>query len=195
MKLYTQINKPKGLPPDSLWLPCLQTETIPHRKAWKQPLLLTHIEPLKHYEHDIVELLSEKVYCIGGRTYDRLKEMGFVNVEMHGMVAEDVKLRSRALTPCTWLHGDKFSRDFNKTEGVTAIQTYKSSLNKSSLDKVLTDAFGSLSEIWVYSKTVLEALEATRKFCSTTIHHTESCSPDPEKWKTLVPFYPGEEFD
>lgn len=195
MKLYTQITKPKELPPDSLWLPCLQTETITHRKAWKQPLLLTHIEPIKHYEHNIVELLSEKVYCIGGRTYDRLKEMGFANIEMHGMVSEDIKLRSRALTPCTWLHGDKFARDFSKTEGVTAIQTYKSSLNETSLEKILTDVFGSLSEIWVYSSRVLEALEGAKNFSTTTIHHTESCNPNPEKWKKLIQFYPGEEFD
>ncbi|SVC46839.1 uncharacterized protein METZ01_LOCUS299693, partial [marine metagenome] len=174
MKLYTQINRPQDLSSDSLWLPCLQTETVSHRKAWKQPLLVTHIEPIRHYEHDIVELLNEKVYCIGGRTYDRLCEMGFTNVEMHGMVAEDIKLRSRALTPCTWLHGDKFAKDFSKVEGVTAIQTYKSSLNETSLNKILTAEIGSLREIWVYSSRVLEALEV-KSFPQVTIHHTESC--------------------
>ena len=194
MKLYTQINKPKDLPSDSLWLPCLKTETIPHRKAWKQPLLLTHIEPIKHYEHDIVELLNEKVYCIGGKTYDRLCEMGFTNVEMHGMSAEDIKLNSRALTPCTWLHGDKFKKDFNKVLGDTAIQTYISSLEKRSLDKILTGEIGSLQELWVYSSLVLEALEV-KSFPQVTIHHTESCSPDPEKWASQIQFYPGEEFD
>ena len=194
MKLYTQINKPKDLESDSLWLPCLKTETITHRKAWKQPLLLTHIEPIKHYDHNIVELLNERVYCIGGRTYDRLKEMGFVNVEMHGLYAEDIKLTSRALTPCTWLHGDKFKRDFSKAVGVTAIQTYKSSLHEASLNRILTEEFVSLSEIWVYSSRVLEALE-TKSFPQATIHHTESCYPNPEKWKKLTQFYPGEEFD
>ena len=194
MKLYTQINRPQDLPSDSLWLPCLQTETVSHRKAWKQPLLVTHIEPIRHYEHDIVELLNEKVYCIGGRTYDRLCEMGFTNVEMHGMVAEDIKLRSRALTPCTWLHGDKFAKDFSKVEGVTAIQTYKSSLNETSLNKILTAEIGSLREIWVYSSRVLEALEV-KSFPQVTIHHTESCSPTPTKWAGQIPFYPGEEFD
>ena len=128
MKLYTQITEPKDLNTDSLWLPGLQTETISHRKAWKQSLLLTHIEPIKHYEYDIVELLNEKVFCIGPKTYDRLVDMGFTQVEMHGLVAEDLKINSHPLTPCTWLHGDKFSKDFSKYTGVTAIQTYKLSL-------------------------------------------------------------------
>ena len=194
MKLYTQITKPKDLTTDSLWFPGLETETISHRKAWKQSLLLTHIEPIKHYEHDLVELLNEHVYCIGPRTYDGLLEMGFTNVEMHGLVAEDLKLVSKALTPCTWLHGDKFAKDFSKTVGVTAIQTYKSSLNETSLGKILTDEIGSLSEIYVYSNRVLEALE-TKSFPQVTLYHTESCQPNQDRWAETKSFYPGSEFD
>ena len=104
MKLYTQITEPKDLNTDSLWLPGLQTETISHRKAWKQSLLLTHIEPIKHYEYDIVELLNEKVFCIGPKTYDRLVDMGFTQVEMHGLVAEDLKINSHPLTPVSYTH-------------------------------------------------------------------------------------------
>ena len=194
MKLYTQITEPKDLNTDSLWLPGLQTETISHRKAWKQSLLLTHIEPIKHYEYDIVELLNEKVFCIGPKTYDRLVDMGFTQVEMHGLVAEDLKINSHPLTPCTWLHGDKFSKDFSKYTGVTAIQTYKSSLNEATLGKVLTDKLPSLSEIYVYSNRVLEALE-TKDFSQVTLYHTESCKPNPDRWAETKSFYPGSEFD
>ena len=82
----------------------------------------------------------------------------------------------------------------SKAVGVTAIQTYKSSLHEASLNRILTEEFVSLSEIWVYSSRVLEALE-TKSFPQATIHHTESCYPNPEKWKKLTQFYPGEEFD
>lgn len=194
MKLYTQITKPKDLTSDSLWLPGLQTETISHRKAWKQSLLLTHIEPIKHYEYDIVELLNEKVFCIGPKTYDRLVDMGFTQVEMHGLVAEDLKINSHPLTPCTWLHGDKFSKDFSKYTGVTAIQTYESSLNEASLGEILTDKLPSLSEIYVYSNRVLEALE-TKDFPQVTLYHTESCKPNSDRWADTKSFYPGSEFD
>jgi len=195
MKLYTQITKPKGLTSDSLWLPGLQTETIPHRKAWKQSLLLTHIEPLKHYDYDIVELLDERIHCIGPKTYDRLVEMGFTRVEMHGLVAEDIKINSHPLTPCTWLHGDKYARDFGHYTGVTAIQTYKSSLNETSLGKILTEELPSLSEIYVYSNRVLEALETRSNFSKVTLHHTETCTPNQNRWAETKSFYPGSEFD
>ena len=195
MKLYTQITEPKDLNTDSLWLPGLQTETISHRKAWKQSLLLTHIEPIKHYEYDIVELLNEKVFCIGPKTYDRLVDMGFTQVEMHGLVAEDLKINSHPLTPCTWLHGDKFSKDFGKYAGVTAIQTYKTSLHKESIEKILTMQNQSLyknTSLYIYSPKVLEALE---KGCAWNLYHTESCKPNPARWQATKSFYPGSEFD
>ncbi len=193
MQIYTQINQPSSMPEGSKWLPCLKTSTVPHRKAWKQSLLLTHYDPMKHYEHDIVELLNERVYCIGSRTYDRLVNLGFTKVEMHGSYADDIKIQSKPLTPCTWLHGDKFSRDFSKYAGVTAIQTFKSSLNDPSLTVIRS--LQKISSLYVYSSRVLEALELNETYLQTKLFHTESCKPTPEKWLETQSFYPGDEFN
>ncbi|SVC84332.1 uncharacterized protein METZ01_LOCUS337186, partial [marine metagenome] len=57
--IYTQITKPDCLPFDALWLSCLKTETVKHLKAWKQPLIVTHIEAIRHYEYDYIELLDQ----------------------------------------------------------------------------------------------------------------------------------------
>ena len=116
MVIYTQITKPEDLPEEALWLPGLQTESVKHRKAWKQPLLVTHIDSIKHYDYDITELLNEKIYCVGPKTYDRLVAMGFTKVEMHGLVAGDIKINSHPLTPCTWLHGDKLLKTLVSTQ-------------------------------------------------------------------------------
>ena len=61
-------------------------------------MLVTHIESIKQYDYDLVELLNEKVYCIGPKTYDRLVAMGFTKVEMHGLVAEDIKIKGKKIT-------------------------------------------------------------------------------------------------
>jgi hypothetical protein len=195
MVIYTQITKPESLPEDAMWYPGLQTETIKHRKAWKQPLLVTHIESVKHYEYDFTDLLNEKVYCIGPKTYDRLVDMGFTKIEMHGLVASDIKINSHPLTPCTWLHGDKFAKDFGKSAGVTAIQTYKSSLHESSLQNIITmqnNYHYRNASLYVYSPQVLEALQ---NGCTWKLFHTESCTPNPDKWSAIKSFYPGSEFD
>jgi|TARA_B110000438_G_scaffold189360_1_gene180980 hypothetical protein len=194
MKIYTQINQPSSMPEGAKWLPCLKTSTVPHRKAWKQSLLITHYDPIKHYEYDIVELLDEKVYCIGGRTYDRLVDLGFTKVKMLGSYADDIKIQSTpALTPCTWLHGDKFARDFSKYTGVTAIQTYQSSLYDASL--LVIRSLRKISSLYVYSSRVLEALEINQTYPQTKLFHTESCKPNAEKWLETESFYPGNELD
>jgi len=193
MKLYTQINQPSSMPKDAMWLPCLKTSTVQHRKAWKQSLLVTHFDPIKHYEYDIVELLNQKVYCIGSRTYDRLVNVGFTKVKMLGSYADDIKIQSTpALTPCTWLHGDKFARDFSNYTGVTAIQTYQSSLDETSLQRIRS--LQKIRSLYVYSSRVLEALEVT-DFTQTKLFHTESCKPNADKWLETHSFYPGNELD
>jgi len=187
MVIYTQITRPVFDLDQTLWLPCLETETVKHIRAHKQPLVLTHIEPIKHYEHDISELLGERVYCIGGRTFSRLLQMGFINAWIFGPYAKDMIINS----PCTWFHGDKYARDFSQMSGVTAIQTYRSSVNKESLEKILTMEDTSVS-LYVYSSKVLETLEV-KSYPTWTLYHTKSCKPNPELWLETKSFYPGEE--
>ena len=196
MKVFTQINKPlKGLDDNEIWLPCLATSTVKHTKAWKQPLIITHIAAIENYEFDIVELLNEQVHCIGSNTYDRLTDFGFTNVSMHGLHVEDLKMSQKPITPCTWLHGDRFTKDFGKFTGVTAIQTYETSLIDSSLDSIVTMCQNrSLDSLYVYSNMTVEALESKEVDWSTVnLFHTDSCKPDLTKWKTIKNFYPGKE--
>ena len=190
--IYTQITEPNNLPFDTVWLPCLKTETVKHLKAWKQPIIITHIEAIKHYEYDYTELLDQYVYCIGNRTSDRLKEMNFTKVEMQGLFAKDIQIDSRPLTPCTWLHGNKYSRDFSKYVGVTAIQTYTSSLNEESLKTIYNFKNVFLSKIrniYVYSNQVLKALEEIH-LPEVILHYTESCKPNSNLWAKTKSFYP-----
>jgi len=196
MKVFTQINKPlKGLDDDEIWLPCLTTSTVKHIKAWKQPLIITHIAAIENYEFDIVELINEQVHCIGSNTYSRLKDFGFTNVSMHGLHADDIRVNQKPIAPATWLHGDRFTKDFGKFTGITAIQTYETSLIDSSLDAIVTMCQnGSLDSLYVYSDMTVEALESKEvDWSAVELFYTDSCKPDSTKWKTIKNFYPGEE--
>ena len=96
-------------------------------------------------------------------------------------------------TPCTWLHGNKYSRDFSKYVGVTAIQTYTSSLNEESLKTIYNFKNVFLSKIrniYVYSNQVLKALEEIH-LPKVILHYTESCNPNPNLWARINTFYPG----
>ena len=94
MNVYTQLNKP-SLDDNEQWFPCLTTVPIlDHIEAKVQPLLVTHIDAVKHYQHNPGPLLDQIVHCIGPRTYDRLVDLGFTNVHMYGLKAEDIKMNS-----------------------------------------------------------------------------------------------------
>ena len=195
MNIYTQINEPKALADGDQWLPCLVTTPKEHRQSWEQALLITHIDAVKHYDYDIVPLLNKPVHCIGPLTYDRLKDMGFTNVSLHGLVAEDIKISTMPITPCTWLHGDRYSKDFSTFDGVTAIQTYTTSLSEASLSKIkdMVTAGNPPEKIYVYSNIVCEALQDL-DWPQTELVHVESCkSVDPDKWLKTKSFYPGQE--
>ena len=195
MNIYTQINEPKELEENGKWIPCLTTKSVEHKQAWPESLLITHIDAIKHYDYDIVPLLNQTVHCIGPKTYDRLKDMGFTNVNLHGLYAEDIKIQTMPITPCTWLHGDRYSKDFSTFTGVTAIQTYETSLNEASLleiQKMVTDG-NPPESIYVYSNLVVEALQKN-DWPQTNLFHVESAkSVEPSKWLKTKSFYPGQE--
>ena len=62
MQVYTQIVRPQELDEDDLWIPCLTTATVKHSPAEQQPLIITHIEAINHYEHSLDKLLEQKVW-------------------------------------------------------------------------------------------------------------------------------------
>lgn len=194
MNVYTQLNEPKSLADGDIWLPCLTTTPVEHRQSWVQPLLITHIDAINHYQYDIVPLLDQNVHCIGPFTYDRLQDIGFTNVQLHGLKADDIKINSMPITPCTWLHGDRWSKDFAQFDGVTAIQTYNTSLNEESLSKVtaMVTTGKAPSKIYVYSNMVCQALQKFM-WAHTELVHVESCDVDNSKWLTTKSFYPGQE--
>ena len=69
MQVYTKIVRPQELDEDDLWIPCLKTATVEHSPADAQGLIITHIEAIKHYAHSLAELLDQKVYAVGSKTY------------------------------------------------------------------------------------------------------------------------------
>ena len=192
MNVYTQLNKP-SLDANSKWFPCLITEpTADQIVAPDQPLLVTHIDCVRHYQHNMKSLLDQTVHCIGSITYDRLIEAGFKDVHMHGLVAEDIKMNSNSIPDnITWLHGNRYTKDFSKFNGVTAIQTFTTSVNNTSLYKVITTA-NDITNLFVYSSLVLEELEK-HDMANINLHHVASAEPTIEKWKTTTEFYPGKE--
>jgi len=191
MKIFTQINRPdRGLRDDDVWLPCLSTSTVEHVKAQKQPLIVTHISAIDHYEFDLDELFDQPVHCVGPVTRDRLRERGFQTVQLHGFRAEDIKPN----TPATWLHGDRYTVDFSERTGITGIQTYETRLRKESLDRVVAVInAGSPAEIHCYSKRVVDYLEDSEQaldLSKVVLYHTTSCSPTANRWRSVVEFYP-----
>ena len=192
MNVYTQLNEP-SLDATSKWFPCLITEPTQDQLVAKdQPILVTHIDCIKHYKHDLAPLLEQTVHCIGSITYDRLKDMGFENVKMHGLVADDIKMNSQTIpNEITWLHGNRYSKDFSKFNGVTAIQTFTTTINKPSISKVVNMS-KDITNLFVYSSLVLEELE-NHDMTNINLHHVASAEPKVYNWKTTTEFYPGKE--
>ena len=192
MNVYTQLNKP-SLDANSKWFPCLITKpTLEQQPAPDQPILVTHIDCVRHYKHNIDTLKKQPVHCIGSITYDRLIEEGFTNVRMHGLVADDIKINSNNIPDnITWLHGNRYSKDFSKFDSVTAIQTFNTEVNTPSLDKLLT-IINDVTNLFVYSSLVLKELEK-HDTGHINLHHVQSATPNKERWKTTTEFYPGKE--
>jgi len=197
MNVYTQLNKP-SLDDNEQWFPCLTTVPIlDHVEAKVQPLLVTHIDAVKHYQHNPGPLLDQIVHCIGPRTYDRLVDLGFTNVHMYGLKAEDIKMNSGKITEATWLHGNRYQKDFSTFDGITALQTFTTAINRESLHKLVTIA-KRITSLYVYSSLVLKAFEDITNtlpghWSHIKLHHVDSCEPTKDKWLSTTNFYPGEE--
>jgi len=189
MQVYTQIVRPQELDEDDLWIPCLKTATVEHSSAdAKSGLIITHIEAIKHYAHSLTELLEQKVYAVGSKTYDRLVEAGFAENNIHWRHnANDLKLRSKNTGPLTWLHGDKYARDFRAIPEVTAIQTYESKPDSNAIKQILKL---EPDVIHVYSDSVLKELEI-RNWSHTKLKHVESAEPDRSVWLDCESFDPN----
>ena len=129
MIVYTQMTRPTELNEDDVWLPCMKTYTVDHDPAKPQGLIITHIESVNHYQHSLEPLLDQKVLAVGAKTYDRLAELGFQNIEWRHK-ADELRIMNRDLGPLTWLHGDKYARDFGKVQFVDDVQTYESRPDK-----------------------------------------------------------------
>jgi len=188
MQVYTQIVRPQELDEDDLWIPCLTTATVKHSPAEKQPLIVTHIEAINHYEHSLTKLLEQKVFAVGSKTYDRLVEAGFATDNIHWRHrADELKLRAKNIGPMTWLHGDKYARDFGKVQFVDDVQTYESRPDKDAVKQVLKM---DPDEIYVYSDAVLKELEV-RNWSHTKLKCANSCTPDKTLWLDCVTFDPN----
>ena len=59
MRVFTQSNVNHTIPDGDIWLPCITTESVAHDPAVAQPLLITHIAAIQHYQHSLTELLNQ----------------------------------------------------------------------------------------------------------------------------------------
>ena len=103
MRVYTQSNVNHTMPDRAIWLPCITTEPVEHVAAVAQPLLITHIAALQHYQHPITELLCQQILCVGRHTAERLRGWGFEKIHCY-LRAEEIEI----LQPTTWLRGDHY---------------------------------------------------------------------------------------
>ena len=80
MRVFTQSNVNHTIPDGDIWLPCITTESVAHDPAVAQPLLITHIAAIQHYQHSLTELLNQPIQCVGRHTAERLRDCGFRHI-------------------------------------------------------------------------------------------------------------------
>ena len=182
MRVFTQSNVNHTMPDDSMWLPCVTTQAVSHVAAVTQPLLITHIAAIKHYQHSLTALLPYEIQCVGRHTAERLRRLGFTNIRCR-LRAEDVVIH----TNTTWLRGDHFARNFAEDSRVTEIQTYHSVLNQTNIDQLLSMQPRS---VHVYSHAVLQALQV-KAWPHTDLYRVRSAPAQENLWHTVTEFDPN----
>ena len=182
MRVYTQSNVNHTIPDGDIWLPCITTEAVAHVAAVTQPLLITHIAAIQHYQHAITELLHLPIQCVGRHTAERLRHMGFSHIRCR-LRAEDVQIDSAT----TWLRGNQFARNFAENNLVTQIQTYHSVLNHANIDRLLNMQPES---VHVYSHAVLQALQV-KSWPHTDLYRVRSAPAQENLWQSVTEFDPN----
>jgi hypothetical protein len=182
MRVYTQSNVNHTIPDQAQWLPCITTQSVAHDPAVVQPMLITHIAAIQHYQHAITALLNQPIQCVGRHTAERLRDMGFEHIRCR-LRAADVRIDSAT----TWLRGEIFHRDFSKESNITTIQTYHSVLHHANIEKLLSMQPHS---VHVYSAAVLQVLQ-TRSWPHTTLYTVPSAPADKNLWHTVTEFDPN----
>lgn len=186
MRVYTQSNVNHTMPDRAIWLPCVTTEPVEHVAAVAQPLLITHIAALQHYQHPITELLTQQILCVGRHTAERLRDWGFEKIHCH-LRAEEIEI----LQPTTWLRGDHYARNFAQHPEVTEIQTYQSLLNHPNIERLRAEEPHS---IHVYSAQVLAELQ-TRAWPHTDLYTVPSAPAAENLWRRVTEFDPSDALD
>jgi uroporphyrinogen-III synthase len=183
MRVYTQSNVNHTIPDKAIWLPCISTQPVAHEPAQAQPVLITHIAALQHYQHALTELLTQPILCVGRHTAERLRGCGFETILCH-LRAEEIEIHQ----PTTWLRGDHYARDFAVDAQITEIQTYRSTLNHLNIKKLLS---ADPHSIHVYSAAVLAQLQ-TRAWPHTELYTVPSAPAAKNLWRTVHQFDPSD---
>jgi hypothetical protein len=163
-------------------MPCISTEAVTHVAAVTEPILITHIAAMQHYQHSITPLLNQPIQCVGRHTAERLRAMGFSNIRCR-LRAQDVVINSAT----TWLRGDQFARNFCELDLVTEIQTYHSVLNHAMIEKLI---HMQPSSVHVYSHAVLQALQV-RSWPHTDLYRVRSAPAQENLWQSVTEFDPN----
>jgi hypothetical protein len=182
MRVYTQSNVNHTIPDQAQWLPCITTQSVAHDPAVVQPLLITHIAAIQHYQHAITALLNQPIQCVGRHTAERLRDMGFEHIRCR-LRAADVRIDSAT----TWLRGEIFHRDFSKEPNVTTVQTYRSVLHQKNIQQLMQ---WNPEQIYVYSAQVLQQLEQ-RSWPHTDLYRVRSAHAQENLWQSVTEFNPN----
>lgn len=182
MRVFTQSNVNHTIPDGDIWLPCVTTEAVAHEAAVDQPMLITHIAAIQHYQHSLTALLSQHITCVGRHTAERLREMGFKKMRCC-LSAAEVTITQ----PTTWLRGEIFHRDFSQESDVTTIQTYRSRLHQKNIQQLMQ---WNPQQIYVYSAQVLQQLEQ-RSWPHTQLYTVPSAPAQENLWQSVTEFDPN----
>jgi hypothetical protein len=177
-QIYTQMTDPNK----NIWIPCLESQDVPHSPIHTDSVFVTHYNAVEHY---CKSLLDHRIYCIGPKTEERLKSAGHDNVVNLGLKASDVTLPDE---PITWLHSDAYARDFSLEHNVQAVQVYRIAVNIVNVELAVNIC---PDRVWIYSQRVIEAFEQSRRTETVELMCTDSCDPNNEVWFNVTRFYPS----
>ena len=182
MRVFTQSNLNHTMPSDATWMPCVCTQAVAHVAAAVQPLLITHIAAVQHYQHSLMQLCLQQIVCVGRHTAEKLRQRGFKKIRCY-LRAADIEIHA----PITWLCGDHHARNFAEDPQVTTIQTYRSTLHTDNIQTLLQM---NPQHIHVYSAAVLAQLQ-TRTWPHTQLHTVPSAPAQKNLWRSVCEFDPN----
>ena len=159
--------------------------TVPHVAADYLPLVVTHAAAVIHYRRNNTRQQRLPIYTAGMATALRLSRMGYKDIRVAGSHSEQIQPPD---SDYLWLHGDRFRRNFASDAHCQSLQTYRT---ETLLDHVVQVRLLTPERVYVYSQSVLTALEQQGSWPATELCYTASCRPVAALWQATATFDPS----